>query len=121
MENILKLAKKVAEEAEVFQVVSEETPVHFEANNLKSIQSKQSSSVSLRIIKNGRLGYAAASGEIAPQKLVDIAVETAQFGMPAKFQFPSSREFPQVKILDAEVEAVALAEMVELGQKMNRS
>jgi PmbA protein len=118
MENILKLAKLVAEEAEVFQVVSDETPIHFEANSLKSIQSKQSSSVSLRIIKNGKLGYAAASGEIAPQKLVDIAIETAQFGMAAKFQFPSSREFPQVKILDDEVEAVTLAEMIELGQKM---
>ena len=33
---------------------------------------------------------AAAGGEIAPQKLVEIAVETAQFGMPAKFQFPAA-------------------------------
>ena len=118
MEEILKLARKVAEEAEVFQVVSEETPVHFEANNLKSIQSKQSSSVSLRIIKNGRLGYAAASGEIDPQKLVDIAVETAQFGMPAKFDFPANRKFPEVKILDHEVDAVSLSEMIELGRNM---
>ena len=36
MEEILELARKVAEEAEVFQVSSEETPVHFEANRLKS-------------------------------------------------------------------------------------
>jgi PmbA protein len=118
MENILKLAKKVAEEAEVFKVVSDETPIRFEANNLKSIQSKQSTSISLRIIKNGKLGYAAASGEIDPQKLVDIAIETAQFGMPAKFDFPANQEFPEVKVLDNEVEAVSLAEMVELGRKM---
>jgi PmbA protein len=118
MENILKLAQKVAEEAEVFQVVSDEIPVRFEANKLKSIQSKQASSVSLRIIKNGKLGYAAASGEIAPQKLVDIAVETAQFGMPAKFEFPSNRKFPEVKILDSEVDAVSLSQMVELGRQM---
>ncbi len=118
MEEILSLARKVAEEAEVFWISTEETPVHFEANRLKAIQSKQSSSVSLRIIKNGRLGYAAASGQIDNQKLVDIAVETAQFGMPAKFDFPTQKSFPQVNIVDQQVEAVPIAEMIELGQKM---
>jgi PmbA protein len=118
MEEILSLARKAAEEAEVFWISTEETPVHFEANRLKAIQSKQSSSVSLRIIKNGRLGYAAASGQIDNQKLVDIAVETAQFGMPAKFDFPTQKSFPQVNIVDQQVEAVPIAEMIELGQKM---
>jgi PmbA protein len=118
MEKILALAQQVAEEAEVFQIISDEIPVHFEANKLKSIQAKQSSSISLRIIKNGRLGYAAASGDIDAQKLVDNAVETAQFGMEAQFQFPAFRAFPAVKIMDEEVEKVTLPEMVELGQKM---
>jgi len=38
-------AKKVAEEAEVYMVSSEETPVHFESNRLKNTQYKQSQSV----------------------------------------------------------------------------
>lgn len=118
MEEILSLAQKMADEAEVFQVTSEETPVHFEANHLKAIQSKQSSSVSLRIIKNGRLGYAAASGDIDGRKLVEIALETAQFGTPAKFVFPSDKSFPGVKIVDPQVPAVPLSEMIELGQRM---
>ena len=118
MEEILALALKVAEEAEVFRVNAEETPVQFQANHLKTIQSKQSNSISLRIIKNGRLGYAAASGEIEAQKLVDIALETAQFGTLAKFVFPSDKSFPEVKIVDPEVETVSIAEMIELGQKM---
>ena len=58
MEHILAQAKKVAEEAEVFQVSSEETQVHFEANRLKQIQTKQQTSVALRIVKKGRIGYA---------------------------------------------------------------
>jgi PmbA protein len=118
MEEILDLARKVAEEAEVFWVSSEETPVHFRANRLKAIESKQSASVSLRIIKNGRLGYAAASGEVDDQKLVDTAVETAQFGMPAKFDFPSAKSFPTIKIVDPEVESVAIAEMIDLGRRL---
>ena len=87
MEEILDLARKVAEEAEVYRFSSEETPVNFQANHLKAVQSKQSDSVSLRIVKNGRLGYAAASGQIDSQKLVDIALDTAQFGMLARFDF----------------------------------
>ena len=118
MEAILDLARKVTEEAEVFWISSEETPVHFEANRLKAIQSKQTTSISLRVIKNGRLGYAAASGHIDPQKLVDAAVETAQFGIPAKFIFPDQRSFPEIKIHDPEVETVTIAEMIDLGQKM---
>ncbi len=118
MEAILDLARKVTEEAEVFWISSEETPVHFEANRLKAIQSKQTTSISLRVIKNGRLGYAAASGDIDPQKLVDAAVETAQFGIPAKFIFPDQRSFPEIKIHDPEVETVTIAEMIDLGQKM---
>jgi PmbA protein len=118
MEEILELARKVVDEAEVYSISSEETPVHFQANRLKAIQSKQSTSVSLRIVKNGRLGYAAASGQIDKQKLVDIAVETSQFGMPAKFDFPSDKSFPEVRILDSEVNSVSIAEMIELGQKL---
>ncbi len=51
MEKILAQAKQAAEEAEIFTVSSEEMPVQFEANRLKNIQSKQSSSIALRIIK----------------------------------------------------------------------
>jgi PmbA protein len=118
MEEILSLATKVAEAAEVFWVSAEETPVHFQANRLKAIQSKGSSSVSLRIIKNGRLGYAAASGQIDSRKLVDIAVETAQFGMLARFDFPPATAFPVVNVFDPDVEKVPIADMIELGQKL---
>ena len=118
MEEILELARKVSDEAEVYMISSEEAPVHFGANRLKAIESKQSSSISLRIIKNGKLGYAAASGQIDARKLVNIAVETAEFGMPAQFAFPRDRKFPEVKIVDPEVEAVGIAEMIELGQKL---
>jgi PmbA protein len=118
MEEILELARKVSDEAEIYSISSEEAPVHFEANRLKAIESKQSASLSLRIIRKGKLGYAAASGEFDIRKLVDIAVETSEFGMPAKFSFPSERSFPRIEILDPAVEKVGIGEMIELGQKL---
>ena len=58
MENILTQARKVADEAEVFAVSSEVTGVQFEANRLKHLQTKQSTTIALRIIKQGKIGYA---------------------------------------------------------------
>jgi PmbA protein len=118
LEEILALAKKVAEEAEVYRVSSEETPVQFESNRLKNIQSKQSQSVALRIIKNGKIGYATSTSMENAQKLVDDAVATAEFGMKAEFQFPSTKTFPKVAIHDPAVEKVSLETMTQLGEEL---
>ena len=118
MENILNQAKRVAEEAEVFMVSSGETPVKFEANRLKHIQSKRSNSVALRIVKQGRIGYATTTELGDSQKLVNNAVETAQFGMTAKFELPSLTSYPQIEAYDLDVESVSLEKMIELGDKL---
>ena len=99
MEEILARAKKVAGEAEVYEVSSEETQVRFEANRLKQLQTSQSTSVALRIIKDGRIGYATTTGISDSQQLVKDAVETAAFGAEAKFQLPGSAEIPEGRYL----------------------
>jgi len=118
VETILDQAKRVAEEAEVFMVSSEETPVQFEANRLKHIQSKRSSSVALRIVRQGRIGYATTTEPGDSQNLVNNAVETAQFGMTAKFELPSLTSYPQVEAYDPDTESVSLEKMVELGEQL---
>ncbi|GAF97314.1 unnamed protein product, partial [marine sediment metagenome] len=118
MESILAQAKRVAEEAEVFMVSVEETPVQFEANHLKHIQSKQSTSVALRIVRQGKLGYSSASELGDSQSLVSNAVETAQFGMPAKFELPSLSFYPKVEVFDPDVESVSIEEMIKLGEEL---
>jgi len=118
MESILEKAKTVAEEAEVFMVSSEETAVQFEANRLKHIQSKQSTSIALRIIKEGKIGYAVTTGLGDVQSLVNMAVETAQFGMAAEFEFPPLTSYPSIDILDPSTEAVSTETMTKLGEEM---
>jgi len=118
VENILAQAKRVAEEAEVFMVSSEETPVQFEANRLKHIQSKQSTSVALRIVRQGKIGYAITTELGDSQNLVNNAVETAQFGMTAKFELPSLTPYPKVEVFDPDVESVPVEEMAKLGEEV---
>lgn len=124
---VLRLAQKVAEQAEVFYVSSRETPVHFEANKLKQVQTKESTNVALRIFREGKVGFSAASGPRPSlslqgrgmlQDLVDMAVETSRFGNPAKFHFPSSKDYPEVSIFDPQIEKITMEKMIELGNQL---
>jgi len=118
VEEILSQVKKIAEQAEVFHVSSRRTPVHFEANRLKQIQSKESTNTALRLIKDGKVGFSQASGFIEPGELVNMALETCQFGMPAKFVFPSAMSYPQIDVFDSQVDEVTIDDMVELGEQL---
>ena len=118
MEEILARAKKAAQTAEVFQVSSEETSVRFEANKLKQLQTSQSTSVALRVVNNGRIGYATTTGSGDAETLVANAVETAEFGTEAKFQFPGKEKYPKTDVFDPAVNDISTQEMVELGEAM---
>ncbi len=115
---VLRSARREAEQAEVFLVSSRATPIQFEANELKQVQTKESSSTALRIFREGRIGFATASGGVGLEALVGMAVETSQFGSPANFQFPSSRDYSEVCIVDPEVEEIAMERMVEIGKEL---
>jgi PmbA protein len=121
MEGLLKIlrsARKVAEQAEVFAASARATTIQFEANELKQVQTRESSSNALRIFKEGRIGFATASGGGGWEALVDMAVETSQFGSPANFQFPSSQDYAKVRIFDREVEEIAMERMVKIGKEL---
>jgi len=118
MEDILARAVEVAEAAEVFTVSLEETEVQFETNRLKHLQTKQQTSVALRIISRGKVGYATTTEMSELSSLVDHAIETAQFGMPAKFRLPAADSYPPVAIFDDAVVSVPNEEMIKLGQEL---
>jgi PmbA protein len=118
LEDIIERAKKVAEEVEIFLVSSKETPVGFEANRLKMLETSESTSVTLRIVKDGKIGFATTTRLDDPQALVDMAAETAQFGALAKFTLPTEQAYPQIEVYDPDVESVAIDDMVEMGNSL---
>jgi PmbA protein len=118
LEKVLCSARKVAEQAEVFAASARATTIQFEANELKQVQTRESSSNALRIFKEGRIGFAIASGGGGWEALVDMAVETSQFGSPANFQFPSSQDYSKVHTFDPKVEKIAMERMVEMGEEL---
>jgi PmbA protein len=118
MEDLLKRAKKVAEEAEVFSVSRSETDAVFEANLLKQVVSRETSGRALRLIKNGRIGFSSSNKVDGTKELLDMALEMAPFGAEAKFQFPSLDSYPRVEVYDPMVEKVTEEQMVQLGQSL---
>jgi len=115
---VLRSARRKAEQAEVFSASARATTVQFEANELKQVQSRESSSIALRIFREGKIGSAIASGGGGWEALVDMAVETSQFGGPANFQFPSFHDHSKVRIFDPKVEKIAMERIVEIGKEL---
>jgi len=120
IEHILGLALKSAEEAEVFHVSSNGTIATYEANRLKLMETRATEGAALRIIKNGRIGFAATTDLNYPQSLVDTAVEVAPFGPEARLTFPAKTTYPDVNTLDDSVNSYSTEKMVETGEALIR-
>ena len=118
LEKVLQSACRKSEQAEVFSASARATTVQFEANVLKQVQSRDSSSTALRVFREGKIGFGITSGGGDWEALVDMAVETSQFGGPANFQFPSSHDYSETRIFDPEVDKIAMDRIVEIGTQL---
>lgn len=121
MEDILIKASKTAESAEVFQLTALRTPVQFEANRLKQIQTKESVTTALRVFKNGRVGFAQVSGSIKPEELISMALETSEFGHKVNYTLPGNLPLNHPDIYDPEIEKVRVEEMIDIGMEIIES
>ncbi|MDM7999200.1 MAG: DNA gyrase modulator, partial [Dehalococcoidia bacterium] len=118
LEEILSRAQKSAQQAEVFFSEVIDTPVIFEANRLKQLQTNEGMIVALRLVKNGRIGFATATSLDDIDALIKGALEVAGFGAVAKFDLPGRQAFPQVSLQDPEVEGFEIERMVQIGQTL---
>ena len=118
-EPILTAARRAgAQQAEVFHVASEETPVRFEANRLKEINSRHTAGVALRVIAGGRIGFASSTKPGDIEDVVQAALETAPFGPEAHLDFPDQAEAPQVEVFDGATAELPVDDMIHTGQSL---
>jgi PmbA protein len=109
---------EILKQAEVFTIVREETPVLFEANRLKMIETRQSRGVAVRVVHAGRLGLASATHADDAADLVAAALEAAAYGPPARFELPPSNNAPDVPVYDPAVNELALEDLIALGTRV---
>ena len=118
-DRVLALAARRAAWAEVYAAGEEETPVAFEANRLRSIETRQSRGVALRVVVDGRIGFASSSRLDDPQALVDDALATARFGAAAALAYPTAQvEDAGLDLYDETLLSLSVEAMVQMGQQM---
>jgi PmbA protein len=116
--DILKRLRTEAEQVEVVNVQTESTTVGFEANRLKASQVEETKGIALRVVKNGRLGFAASSDESAIEKLIANVLESAAYGDEIPIVFPSPQSAPEVTTFDQNITELSIPRMVEIGQEI---
>ena len=119
LEPILSLARsRGAFQAEAFDVENVETPVRFEAHRLKELNSRQTKGVALRVVVDGRIGFASSTRPGDVEELVEAALETAPFGPEAHLEFPSQAQAIDVPVFHPATEALSVDAMIQTGQEL---
>ncbi|MBI2934103.1 MAG: TldD/PmbA family protein [Chloroflexi bacterium] len=118
MQELLSLARKHAEQAEVYYAEVEESSVGFEANRVKKLTSRQRSVTALRIVKNGRIGIAMANQSDRTEELVGMAVQVSEFGATAAFELPGPQPLPETQVMDKNITGVSLERMIGIGEEV---
>ncbi len=113
---IEKALSKGAEHAEVFFFENLETDVEYEAGSLKSLSDTEEKGAALRLVKDGKLGFATTTKLEDITGLVDNALATAVEGEPISFEFSSGAELPSPAITDERVTSLTVDEMMQHSQ-----
>ena len=115
VEKVLELARQKAQHAEVHFCSTEARPVEFEHNRLKYVHTKSTRSLSLRVIHEGRIGFASTTDLSDPEGLAARALESARFGQEARLEFPAPAPLPEVEVYDPAVADFPVERAIELG------
>jgi PmbA protein len=116
--DILNQLKKESEQVEVVALQSEKTTVEYEANQLKTCSITETKGTAVRVIRKGRLGFAASSDDKALDKLAVNALESATYGDQALFSFPDVQPASAVRTFDEIIANLSIPRLVEMGKEI---
>ncbi|MEO0076360.1 MAG: TldD/PmbA family protein [candidate division WOR-3 bacterium] len=113
MEKLLAMAKKVCDQVEIYNLDSKQNVVSFENAKLHEIETKFQSGISIRIIKDGILGFAYTRNLINREELLQNALNSLKGGVLAEYEFPLTKDLPKLNTYDPTIENVNNTQMVE--------
>jgi PmbA protein len=112
MEQLLEMAQKACDQAEIFTLRCTTNTVSFENAQPQDLETSIQSGLSLRIIKDGRLGFAYTRNLTDRAQLLQNALESLKGGVPADYAFPLTTEAPRIAY-DPSVESLDNAALME--------
>ena len=99
-------------------LVRKKPPLTSRRTASKHLETRQHTTVGLRLVREGRVGYASSNSLEDADRLVEMALATAPFGNTARFEFPGAGQYPKVTVFDPTVEKVSIESMIAMGQGM---
>ncbi len=118
VKEIVAKAMQKAQGAHATMLTQETISVDFRNDRLKSAESSQRTSIDIRVVVDGKVGSSSTTDPRDVDGVVSRALEAAEFGSPAHFDFPDPQELRDVKIHDPELLPLQKPEMIRMGQKM---
>lgn len=118
MEKLLKLASAKADQAEVYYNESSSDNISFVDAKLETANTSLNSGIALRIIKDGKIGFAHTRNLLDPEALIKQALLSAENGTPASFQFPHTKKSTPLSGFDPQIEKLRKSDLIEEGKKL---
>lgn len=97
MRGLIECAERSGAEFEIYSRSSETKVVTIENSELKDVESGMISGVSLRLLKDGMIGFSFARNLTDPAGLVENAMASLKSGVTAGFSFPGSQPCPKLR------------------------
>jgi PmbA protein len=101
--------------ADVVLKTDETLSLSFDAGRLKSSSYAQERGVNLRVVIDGRMGFAGSTAD-DPGTIVDAAFASAKVGEPVKLSLPGPAAIPSVLTHVPRAAAASVAQLTELGE-----
>lgn len=115
---ILEMVKPLVEEGEVFESETDRLAVEFRQGKLFSQETRLERGWGLRVINNGKVGFAASTNPDKIGEMVKAAIAASAHGREAGFELPKPAELKPVEIFDNRVMLVTADKMVSWGREL---
>ncbi len=111
-------ALKKAQGAQALVLQTEAVDVLYENDLLKATRSSQRTEITVKVMVDGKVGLSSTTDLDDLDGVVARALEAAEFGSPAHFEFPGPQRATEVEIFDDAVTRVTRPEMIQIGREM---
>lgn len=112
MKQLLEMAKKVSDQVEVYSTEYINNEVKFSNATLHEIESKIQTVISLRIIKDNKLGVTLTRNLLNREELIKNALDSLKGGVEANYDFPFTNELPHLYTYDLSADSLSNTQLV---------
>ena len=115
---ILELIQPHVASVETFAVTAESVNVSYRAGKLRSSEVQETSGISIRAIKDGKLGFYSTTDLTDKEKLLESTLNSADFGGEATFQFSQPAQGEVFDGYSTETSRLDIQELSEYSRRL---